>query len=97
MQSHGSGIAEVSPKHNNSSLLMHDRSLDTTIHNQSGAKSKEVGFKSGSANVSGSNSEQLHSILKTTEEGWRRFPSDEKWVFAYCKSYFAHFDASLNK
>lgn len=59
---------------------MHDRSLDTTIHNQSGAKSKEVGFKSGSANVSGSNSEHLHSILKSSDEGWRRFAADEKWV-----------------
>uniref|UniRef100_A0AC35FSW6 BRICHOS domain-containing protein n=1 Tax=Panagrolaimus sp. PS1159 TaxID=55785 RepID=A0AC35FSW6_9BILA len=78
VQSHGSGIAEVSPKITNSSLYMHDRSLDTTIHNQSGAKSsKEVGFKSGYANVSGSNSDHLHSILKSSDEGWRRFAGDE--------------------
>jgi preprotein translocase subunit SecE len=78
VQSHGSGIAEISPKQTNSSTFMHDRSLDSTIHNQSGAKSsKEVGFKSGSANVSGSNSEQLHSILKSSEEGWKRFQTDE--------------------
>lgn len=81
---------------------MHDRSLDTTIHNQSGVKSKEVGFKSGSANVSGSNSEHLHSILKSSDEGWRRFAADEKLVFVAFAYFifsciFAHFDASLNK
>lgn len=72
VQSHGSGFIDASPLQN-SSLLMHDRSLDTTIHNQSGAKTKEI----GKANLSATNSEQLHSILKTSDD-FKKYPADER-------------------
>uniref|UniRef100_A0A7E4W5T4 BRICHOS domain-containing protein n=1 Tax=Panagrellus redivivus TaxID=6233 RepID=A0A7E4W5T4_PANRE len=85
VQSHGSGFVDASPLQPQSSLVMHDRSMET-VHNQSGSRGKEVGF---SGNLSGgSQAEHLHSILKTTpDETWRRFGSSEENSLARKDSY----------